>query len=491
MSASNSPRHPQSSSSPRPLVDALRDMVARFYKNGLLLNDDFELERLQAKAERAEIELVASASLEALAAAAPEAGVVYGTKVYPLPEGFDERLREKVTQTLDSGARLIYYALLREELSDTLPYWVDEGFLRQRLRRTATSSSKAYVVRFDDDAYLRAESRFAAHTDPSEDELVAAEIVRVWGDSKVVSFDELRAKLPCVPEENLKRALKRDEFIPNAKNEFTRYDLVEFDHDALKKTRQTVSNAMIYKKFFPLPKLPLGKTPVLNEELSEIAIQRALYKKTLADRFDLSGKLIVAKGETVSTTDAGIAYCLAKDRVTVNEVLEYAKEIAGTFTVQSAVNIVFKSMVRISEHSFVNKELIHFDIEKVDQALSDIFKKNEYIPVQWFTTFATFPECGYQWNQCLLEGFVCHFSREFDLVVHSYNIKNLGVIARKSRSFETLDEIIDHAVGQSRCVLEKQSVLEWLKSNGYLYSVHYTRIDTVIKNARCYREGNN
>lgn len=463
-------------------------MVARFYKNGLLLNDDFELERLQAKAERAEIELVASASLEALAAAAPEAGVVYGTKVYPLPEGFDERLREKVTQTLDSGARLIYYALLREELSDTLPYWVDEGFLRQRLRRTELSSSKAYVVRFDDDAYLRAESRFAAHTDPSEDELVAAEIVRAWGDSKVVSFDELRAKLPCVPEENLKRALKRDEFIPNAKNEFTRYDLVEFDHDALKKTRQTVSNAMIYKKFFPLPKLPLGKTPVLNEELSEIAIQRALYKKTLADRFDLSGKLIVAKGETVSVVDVTMDFCKEHDEVTIQEVHEYLQSLTGPIKIQRAVHCVSKSMVRVSLHKYVHPRLFHFDVSKIDAILESIFGELEYIPVQSFSMFTTFPECGYSWNRHLLEGYVTHFSKKFDLVVHDYNLKNLGVIAKKNRTLKTLDHIIDHAISQSLCPLNKESVIDWLKMNGYLHSSLYVRIDAAIENARIYRE---
>lgn len=472
------------------LVEHVRTLLAEDFSNGLRLDSELELERLRNKGASRNDAIVADADSAALDAALRRAGIVYQQKVYVLSHELDETLRDHVVDAVRNGVRTIYYSMLCRKLAGSIPLWVDEGFLRQRLVRVLPQTLGVLAFRYSSDACLRIEPQLAPRAVADDEELAAAEIVRVWGDSKVATINELVQRLPYLPEDLVKKALKRDEFLPNGKDSYALFSLVETDHDAIRNARQTVSNAMIYKKYFQLAKLPVGKMNVLNEELDTETLQRAIFRQALADCFDLNGRLITNKGMTLSFIDIIDGFCRSHERLTVQEILNFVEELTGSIRVQTVPEVAFRSMVRISKDEFVAPSLVNFDVGKTDSMLESLFGEAEYLPIQGFTLLSILPDCGYPWNRCLLEGYVSQFSKRFRLVVSKYNLSNLGVIAKNECHFKTMEEFMCDAVAHAICPLNNETVLDWLKMNGYIGSSRYNRIDHVVAYAKKYREEN-
>ena len=469
------------------LVEHVRTLLAEDFSNGLRLDSELDLERLRNKGARRNDAIVADADSAALDAALRRAGIVYQQKVYVLSHELDETLRDHVVDAVRNGVRTIYYSMLCRKLAGSIPLWVDEGFLRQRLVRVLPQTLGALAFRYSSDACLRVEPQLAPRAVADDEELAAAEIVRVWGDSKVATINELVQRLPYLPEDLVKKALKRDEFLPNGKDSYALFSLVEFDYDAIRNARQTVSNAMIYKKYFQLAKLPVGKMNVLNEELDTDTLQRAIFRQALADCFDLNGRLITNKGVKLHFTDIIIGFCKAHDKLNTSEILDFVNELMGSAKMQIAVHAAFESMVRVSENEFVSPQLLDFDVKKTDASLDKVFGKNDYLPIQGFTLLTFLPKCKFQWNLSLLEGYVCHFSERFELFVYNFNLMHLGAIVRTGSRFKNLDQVIDDAVAHSLCPLKPDSVIDWLKLNGYICSSRYNRINDVVSFAKQFR----
>lgn len=473
-------------------LDALRSLLEEEYPNGFWRNSESDLDRLQELAAENGYAALAVLGKSGLSYALAQVGVPHGAKLYVLPDDLDARLCDAVADVARDGARILYYAKLHERLMDQLPYWFDAEFLRERLEATrrdlASRLPDDLIPKFPAPEYLVLSDVNVVPA--SEYALVAAEIQRVWGDAQVCSAPELAERLPLVPEDRVLPALRRDEFLHNKKDEYALWSSIEFFDDTVDAARDAVRDALKTRGYLPIGKLPVGKMHVFNEELELDAVQRALLRYALKGECELSYHNIVPRGESLNIISVVKDFCKERTQVSYTEIVDYMKEIFGEKNhFHTIINGAYDSMVRISREDFVADELVNFDVEQIDDAIDAILGEAEYLPIQAFMMISHFPPCGYVWNQHLLESFAYRFSRRFRLRFIHRNMRNVGAIARADSRFTTLPDIIADAVAKSLCKLDKDSVLHWLKDNGYLGTLVYAQIDNVVEYASRYRKG--
>ena len=77
---------------------------------------------------------------------------------------------------------------------------------------------------------------------------------------------------------------------------------------------------------------------------------------------------------------------------------------------------IYDSMVRVDESRYVHDKHVRFDVDAIDEVLSDIVSDG-FIAIKEVTTFALFPICGQAWNHYLLESFCYRYSKRYTLHV--------------------------------------------------------------------------
>jgi len=162
-------------------------------------------------------------------------------------------------------------------------------------------------------------------------------------------------------------------------------------------------------------------------------------------------------------------YCRDRKEVSFEELNSLGASLDPQGRTQSTCLIAaHKILVRVSADLFVEESLIHFDVERVDEAIS-VYCPGDFIPLKSVTDFSFFPYTGYPWNLFLLESYLRKFSRVFKYEVRSVNSSNVGAIVRKSFVYNDYDDIMANALARSFVTLEdKKTAIEYLFQNGYI-----------------------
>jgi hypothetical protein len=233
--------------------------------------------------------------------------------------------------------------------------------------------------------------------------------------------------------------------------------------------------------------LPFDDIKERNYELSIAAVHNAVYRICLSDKFDKKGKIVTRKGDVFDALTIMKEYCRTLDKCTLDDLLDYEKELTGEVHRWIPMRASNTVLVRIDKENYVADRYVHFDVALIDEAI-ELVVKGDYLPLKSFTTFGVFPYCGQTWNLFLLESYCRRFSGKFRFDTPSVNSRNAGAIIRKSCAMDYTEIMTDAIVNANVLLKDSAAVGRFLHDSGYTGRSTASKVAEIIDKARAYRE---
>jgi hypothetical protein len=447
------------------------------FSNGFRLNSPIETARFRSFASKAS-NGVPAMSDEELTEAIITSGTVFDGKVYAVPASAKIRIKESAEEYFSGGARAIFFAEY---------YAKNEGLM---FASNVVSADVLIGVLRNLFPELSFTQTYFGFTSTSISSVLEDEILRVWNRDVLLTYDRLAALLPYIPLSRIKYALgQHGDFIWNSAETFShvsRIEITDYERETVQAAAVRECNA---RGYVSVVDLPFGEIGERNYELSVTAVHNAVYRICLSDNFDKRGKIITRKGNVFDALTIMKEYCRTVDRCSLDDLLEYEKELTGEshrWVPMEAGNAV---LIRVDKEHYVADRYVHFIPDMIDDAIDRVVT-GDYLPLKSFTTFVAFPDCGHTWNLFLLESYCRRFSRRFRFDAPSVNSRNAGAVIRRSCDMD-YTQVMTDAVANAGVLLTEANVGRFLYDSGYTGKSTTAQAPKIIEKAKAYRERRN
>ena len=446
------------------LRDALLQLLSHHYTNGYRIGSPIEMGRLRTRWREEHGGEELPVSDEVIEEQIVSLTVCEGGMAFLIAQEVKDWLQYIVTMYL-SRSQVIFYDTFFQRHQERLSraHIFNERILKAVLQEIFPQ--------------LHYEAAYFGKRKGVVQDLVAEEILGVWGDATLRSFEQLQVLLYIPPDEIIHTLKQRKEFLRVEKEIYTHISRVEISDETRTYLQKKAEEIAQDKPFWNIKELPIDDVLACNYELETetcSALYDAVYISCLAEDFERKSDTLTKKhqdetmgtmGQKMSAVDRMRVYCREQDVCTLSEMNAFANTLTKNSV--TALRAGLETMVRIDAEYFVSESHIEFDIERTDAAISEIVT-GDYLVLRDFVTFAHFPACGKQWNLFLLESYCRRFSRQFRFEAPQFNNGNVGAVIRKTASFRTYDDLLADAVLQANIGLERETVGQFLCDFGYV-----------------------
>ena len=446
------------------------------FQNGFRSNSPIELRRFRrfAMEDYGEEIILSDVELNNLILSF---GTLFEGKVYVVQTDATERIKNVIDSATKDCTEIIFYSALYEQNEDWL---FPAGIISdEMLKNTLMSLYPNFVHKKN---YLMLEVRSG-----TEIVKIGCEVLRVWSDDIILSYEQLSERLPYIPIDKIKYVLSQSgDFIWNSEGVYAYISKVDITDEEHASIADFVARAYLKDGYASLSDIPLGEIAERNFELSFTAVQNAAFAIVLADKYDKRGKIVIRKGDILDALSIMKEHCRSLEKCSLRDLLDFERELTGESHRWIPMEAGYTTMIRADENTYLAEKYVCFNTREIDNVL-DQFIENNYLPLRSITTFSVFPDCGQVWNLFLLESYCRRFSEQFRFEVLAVNSKNAGVIVHKNHKASYI-EIMADAVAVSDIEFEKTAIEDFLCSNGYIGRRSYARVDELIEMAKAIRE---
>lgn len=447
------------------------DILDRYFPNGIRLNSIIDSNKLKNHytevTGRDILEVVTD-----IPSMLEDIGIKHGDKVYAVSVISKKELTKLLDRLLAEDNRLFYYDEIYDSHADFLQ---EMHIFSSELLRTILLEIRPSLCYFKN--YCQTDRNTA----------VESEILRCYETAVTLSYEQLKYRLPYVPLASIRQELAQNsDFIWVNKGVYTHVQKIEFEKSKSHEVCSKIKEAVSTHGFASLASVGVGASVELNPELSETAIRNGLFQVYLSDRYEKRGNIVTMKGTVLNSVAVFEDFCRSHGRLTLDDLLNYEKEINGDIHSQSLF-VAYDNMVRADHDTFVTDSEIQFDVDATDNALA-LFVHGDVIPLRTVTSFTSFPYVDrYPWNWFLLESFCRRFSKRFRFQCMSVSNRNVGAIYKKAAGFVNYTEILAAAVAVEPIKLNQKEVGDFLFESGYV-ARRTSFIANVVAQARLLRE---
>lgn len=456
------------------VIGKLTGILTARFSNGYRLNSPIELGRFRSfTAEVFGEEIVLND--KDLEKYIMSCGTTYDGKVYAVSAETKEQIKKTVNEYFSDGAQAIFFAEL---------YTKNENWLFE-----SSVVSEAMLVEILKSLFpnLLFTRTYFGHTAVSVFTVLESEILRVWGDEVRLTYDQLAERLRYIPLKRIKSLLcQSGNFIWNSEETFSHISRIEISDEEWQIIREAAMQECNNRGYVSIADLPFEEIEERNHELSITAVNNAVYRICLSDKFDKKGKIIARKGDVIDLLTIMNDYCSNIDKCSLEDLLSFARELTGVVHHRIPIEAGSNVLVRLDKNTFVSDTYVNFKANMIDEAIG-LFIKGDYLPLKSFTTFGAFPDCGQTWNLFLLESYCRSFSRIFRFDTRTANSRNAGAVIRKTCDM-TYMEIMSDAVANSNVPLIGNSVSKFLCEGGYTGRRTTAIVNEIINRAKAIRE---
>ena len=403
-------------------------------------------------------------------------GTVIDGKLFCKSDNLPRELQDIVEEIFSDGTEVIYYESLLAAKSEWMSSHIitSEEMLKEYLQKSV--SGCAFAKKF-----------MVKGQRCSEKEAVTSEIRRVWGDRPTESLDTLSDHLPYIPSGNIGRVISgNDIFVNTNEGEYFFIDRLAISEDEAEDILEYVEDACEEAGFASLSDIPIADLAEENYEISQIPLWNAIYKKILAGKYHLNGKILTKDRPELDAVSLVKQYLKGKDECSFDEAAEKIVELTGSTNRSYAFQALYDKMVRVDKNRFVATRHVHFDVNQIDDILAR-FITDDFRAVRDVTTFAMFPVCGQNWNHYLLESYCYKYSKKYSLHVLHFNDKNAGIIAKRDCD-KSYFEMLAIALSRMDIELTESAAGKALFDAGYMGKSKYSRLGEIVQRAEAIRE---
>lgn len=460
----------------------MRIILQKRYAYGYRINSSIELNRFKKFAEMDGI--VLPESDEEIKAEIRNAGYLIDDKVYVIPHEILIYFYGEFCKLYEDGNSIFFFESVFKRYQSIMEenHISSEDMLKEILKQ----NSDAVFAEFHD-VYF-AKNFISLHGRITENEAVAGEIIRCWGNALVREADSFSEELPYIPEDSIKRYLSMShKFAWVSEGVYVLVDKLIISQEEEKDIHEYVLNACQTNGFASIGDIPLGNLIEENYELTFVGLLTAIYNKVLYEDFHLNGKILTREKSNLDVVALVKIYLEDKQTCTFDEANKKVTELTGGKYRYMAYRALYDSLVRIDKDNYVDDSMVDFDVEAIDQILSNVITDRGFIAVKEVITFVLFPVCGYAWNHYLLESYCYRFSNKYSLRCKMLNDKNSGIIAEKGIS-DDYDNMLAKAVARSNVPLQSEIIGKYLADTGYTAKKKFAGLESVLEIAASIRK---
>ena len=472
---SNSENDYANSSTSEDISDGIRLILNQHFPYGFKLDSVRDLMRFRRFADDDAIKNI-PVDDEELKSKIKSVGTIINDKLYVKSDDLSEELRNIVQNIFSDGTAVIYYEALLEHEAE----WMSTQHI------SSEAMLKELLQKYFPDCYHA--RRFMVNgKKQTEKESLTAELKRVWGNTTSRSVADLSTELPYIPTDYIWRGISGSFFFSRVR------EGVYFLNDRLIMTKEEsdaildyVNNACDKYGFASLSDLPLESIEEVNYEIPLSTIQMAVYGRLLSNQYTLNGKILTKDNSELNSIVLLKQFLSAKECCTYSELAEKNLELTGVPNRKNVFQALYDSMVRIDVNQFVTPSAVAFQIDEIDQVLSELIT-DHFCAVRDITTFALFPMCGQSWNHYLLESYCYRYSKRYSLSLINFNDKNAGIITEKEfgRSYS---EMLAIAAARAEIELTPEAIGQYLFHNGFAAKSKFTQLSDVTAMAQTLRK---
>ena len=464
-----------------PYCQQVKVVLRERYQYGFRLESTIDMKRFRRYAEELNIDLPESDDL--LKNEIKNAGVKIDDKVYLIETNTFDFIRDIIDKLVSGGSRIIFYECIYDF---DMPGMEEHYITESEQLKTIMKQCRQNIFEDSVNVYF-AKNFISLIGEKTERDAVTVEILRVWGDGQTRHVDDLSKHLPAIPKENVRRYLSgSDAFVWISEGVYfnmQRFVITEDERDAI---LFFVEEECTNKGYASISEVPFGNIEEENYELTTVGLQEAVYNAVLLNRYYLNGKILTKDDKTLDVVTLVKQYLIGKDECTFDEIDKKVEEIAGARYRYMAYDALYNTMVRVDKNRYVAHRYIKFDIDAIDNILSEMIE-NKFLAIKEITSFALFPVCGSPWNHYLLESYCYSYSKRYCLKVVGFNDKNAGIIAENDVTDEYY-ELLAQAAARSKIELTAKTVGQYYFETGYMGKRSFSDLESTVERAKAIRE---
>ena len=391
-------------------------------------------------------------------------GVVIQDKIFPLSEKTKQIVRSRIDELISSGIRQGYFSIIFENNQQVFN---DCGI--GSIDVLAGIMQKLYP-----DFVYNSSSFCIDHSVSTEDEIVLA--LKEMGQ---LTGDEIQMLLPCIPKERIIQVCRSSNQIIKDNDNFILLEQLQFDDRDVELSSENVQKHIQEREYAFLREIEIGNSILLNSDIGESALQRALFQKFLSMDYDINRGIISAKGNSLSVTKVLIAFCEEQTTFTLTEIESLNKELNGRESNQG-IAVAQRVAIQVDNERFVQKNQLDFDVEGIDNALSNIVT-SELFPIQHISSFISLPAVsGYNWTYQLLASYCRLVSEKFTILEPSASNMCNGLIVRKDAGFESYYQAVAKMAIKDNVSMNYEAVGNYALQMGLLSRRRNSALEAIL-----------
>lgn len=293
------------------------------------------------------------------------------------------------------------------------------------------------------------------------------DIIYAYGKDTVLNYYEIKRRLPYADFYQIRLACSRNEkFVSMGDEVYALADRIHISEKDIENTKLGIEKDIKRNGFSMLNNVKVEESENLNPGIGTYALKTLLFDKYLSNLYSRRRSLITQAGTKIRMYDVMKDYCLEFERITVDEIESYEREVSGNFAY--GLSAAFDSMVRIDKNTFVHRDLISFDIDAVDRAIA-LYAQNAIFPIADIPSFTSFPYVeGYSWNVFLLDSFCSHYSKKYRSIGGPAQKGIIGAIYPASIKYSNYSELLARVAADSGLELTDEIISNYFSKHKYL-----------------------
>ncbi|MCM1514003.1 MAG: hypothetical protein NC090_03355 [Anaeroplasma bactoclasticum] len=401
-------------------------------------------------------------------------GFISEEKVY-LPSIVDattyKALKKYIDKKLDATGSIIYYSVIYDSFTDRLNAGFSEGMLKEYLIYIF-----AGVYKFDRE-YL---SKVGTTGDSKKD------LINLFiNTGHPMEIEEIYSKLPNIAQNAIDGLLRDRDFIVNFRGKSYFYKgIFEIEDQQLSKIRDFIRETIQEKYHVSSAELcsfireEMPELIESNPYVTDLGFKNSI-KLLLNDEFSFKGDVISESSKQIDVKELYREFCRRREKFTLEELEEFKASIHKSYI---DYNAVFEISIRVDADTYVRRDIINFDVEKIDNAILN-YCNDKYVSYLDIINFIEFPTLQYPWNYYVLEGYLFSESKIFSILNATFNKeKPVGAIIKK-HAFDNFDDLIVDVIKENR-LFNREKAFEYLQENCFILTRKFKNIDLLINKAK-------
>ncbi|MBR8701570.1 MULTISPECIES: hypothetical protein [unclassified Fusobacterium] len=305
---------------------------------------------------------------------------------------------------------------------------------------------------------------------------------------KAQTIDELQKKFN-LGEEQIKRCLKNQESIVLLDEKTQKY-MYALGFPILIEEIKEISDFLERYLETNLFIIDLKLTEYINTKMPRLSTIIRDYTRygwrdclgyILRNKFSIKNAIISKNEDKITTLDCYSKLCRKRKITNISSL----KKLSRALLLPLPFGTILRECIRINNETLVGKDIISFDVLKIDEYLQKICVK-DYLAIEDVDNYDIFPDIGIEWNGFVLESYLQEYSKVFKLVNFNFSVETyLGAMVKRNSDISTYDDLIYHVLIDNKDEwTDKDSAMKYIVEHKYRLDTNFANLDDIISKVK-------